>query len=171
MKRILTFLCFALTTLPIAPVNATHPRSRVVVTQFAVPVGVPVAQVSPTLYSMRAYAAPSPSNVSRLSTDDQLLDRLADKLLARLSQRESSVRSQAVGDPNTLFAQKCVRCHSGENPKGGLSLEGPLESLDRGVRQESVLRMLQTDPNKRMPKDAPPLEAQEFQTLFRALFL
>ena len=151
----------------------TPRHSRVIVSLFAVPVGVPIAEVAPAYYSMHGLA--NQPRTASIQSDEELLDRLAEKLAAKLIEsrpvRQVQPQALAESDAKALFQQKCVRCHSGQNAKEGLDLSGEIEQLDRRVRQDSVLRMLERDPNKRMPKGGAPLKANEFQTLFRALVL
>ena len=147
---------------PALPTGATPPTT---VTATAVPVGVPIAQVAPTVYSYRAYA----QQAAGVQLSEDQLDRLADKLAARLGGAKIQAAKQV--DAKAFFATTCVRCHSGDNPKGGLSLEGDIEAIPKADRQESILRMLSQDPALRMPKGQQPLQFDQFETLLRHLML
>jgi mono/diheme cytochrome c family protein len=73
-----------------------------------------------------------------------------------------------------IFERHCVSCHSGERPKGGLDLtvagkalaggeSGPL--LTAGKPDESPLLDYISGDEPAMPKDAPPLKADEIEAI------
>ena len=155
MTNAIKIIMAAMCCVPAYPLHA----GDIVATAVAVPVGVPVAQVAPVQYQLQSHS-------QGLSESD--LNRLADKIAARMGGN----KVQALGvNPQQLFTAKCVVCHKGDNAKGGVSLEGPIEKLDRTLRQDAVLRMVDRDPHRRMPKGQKQLSEDEYVALFRFLFL
>jgi len=65
----------------------------------------------------------------------------------------------------SLVQQSCVKCHSGESPKGKLDLSG---DLSPDVRLKMIGRILADDPAERMPKGKA-LDAQAIGLLIQEL--
>ena len=171
MKRVLIAI-IALAMLPSPSPAACRVKTKVVAqivaTQVAVPlavaVGVPVAEVTPYYYSYAAYAG----GASQTTVD---LDALADKVAARLRTACSPPNGPtpnpaptptpaAATSPKTSAAsivqQRCAVCHSQSDPKGNLSLVNPA-ALDPTSRLKAIRAVL----SEKMPKDGPPLTADE----------
>ena len=159
------FVAFLLTVLLATSAQAGHRGNvvQLVVPQFAVPVGVPVAPVAPAFYSYgqftQSYAG---QPASSRAMEDALAERIAAKVLAIIAGGSVGVRSTATtADAPTIIKQRCIRCHNGPDAKAGLDLDKSLDVWSREIRQEAILRMLSVDPKRRMPKGGDPLEAEE----------
>lgn len=146
--------CGACATATVAAPAATN----FVVTQFAVPVAVPqyVVPIAPQSFvqyggfGASAYSSggqmPAPAGRQPTSSNETLEDRIAAKIVARLT--SSGVLSpEAVP---SLVSRTCAGCHSGAQPKGGLDLSD-VRKLAAEVRLKCVGRVLTDDPNQRMP--------------------
>ncbi len=175
---------------------------QLLVTDFVVPVGVPVAEFAPTFYGLagtgglsglagssiyaqsvaaQQYGALNRAeyqrqlNLNRRLSDPRLAEAIeaAAQVFARQDADAAEVHFQAPPDAPTTAAEvvqrSCVKCHSGESPKGGLDLNTRLSVLDADVRQSIIARVLSPDPKKRMPPKSKPLGVSEQQMLFRAL--
>ncbi len=115
-------------------VRAIVSTSGLTVVPFAVPVAVPVAtvQVPTVLYSYSASGAAHPT--APASTD-------------------IGAHVDTAEEATSIIQQACVRCHGGEAPQAGLSLES-LDGLSREQRLEAVARLVSDDPDLRMPRGA-----------------
>lgn len=51
-----------------------------------------------------------------------------------------------------LVWQRCFKCHQGAAPAGGLDLSGQAGGLDQATRLKAIARLLEDDPERRMPK-------------------
>lgn len=92
--------------------------------QFAVPIGVPVAQVTPAFYSYNATAQTYRPQVQAQSDDAKLFE----EFLTWKKAREVSVRATGV---ETAVFKACSKCHAGPSPKVGFGILGDLTDADR----------------------------------------
>lgn len=143
MFRTLVFLLISACTTAVSADNFHRRNSFVQVRQdgfvvvngvpyvpYAVPVGVPVANLSQATYSLDAtqYTAPKYDHSARASTSDDETKVLLRALIAevRAMKTGSAVQATEAG-PNTappeivlsdVLNTACMRCHSGTSPKG-----------------------------------------------------
>ncbi len=144
--------------------------ANVVAVPVAVSLGVPVAEVAPYYYSYQA-SPPQP-----LAAGDAAIDEIAERVVEKL--RSPSAGGLAAAGPASaphlnpaprasepppahlpaasLVAKRCATCHSGRDPKAGLSLEN-LTALNCETRLKAVRAVL----SEKMPKGGPPLTADE----------
>lgn len=73
-----------------------------------------------------------------------------------------------------ILASRCLKCHGGDDPEGGLNLADRQSAIDSGAivpghpDDSSLLQRVTTsDPSERMPPEGKPLEAQQLATLRR----
>lgn len=114
---------------------------------FANPVHVPVVPLNQQPYVVYGYdqtAAQYAPGVKGLYTADDLADMVAQKLAERIGP-EGNVR--ALAKPS-LVQQACAKCHSGDEPKGGFTIE----AMGDTERLAAIRRVTIADPAKRMPK-------------------
>lgn len=104
-------------------------RQAVIVQQVAVPVYPPV------YYS---------------AGGDIQAEALAEKV-ARLVEGRLALRQQQTAPPASLVAQKCAKCHSGPNAKGGITLDGSALACHQVTE---AIRQIAAD---KMPKGGPVL--------------
>ncbi len=109
-----------------------------IVSSYAVPVGIPVANYAPYTYSTNA--------------GYQDLSPVVNELRALRSEIRAGAMNPnlAAAKPQSLVAQNCASCHSGGAPKAGLDLSN-LEALDDATRLKCVSQILQD----KMPKNKP----------------
>lgn len=117
-----------------------------IVTQFAVPVAVPVA---PQAYFAYPPLPPAPPISAAEASGMQAAD----------------VESDVAGAD--LVRQQCGACHAAESPRGGFQLRNPAELTD-AERVSAVRRLLDDDPGRRMPKGRE-LTSRELGQLIHAL--
>jgi mono/diheme cytochrome c family protein len=115
-------------------------RSLVTV-PFAVPVGIPVAAAQSFSYRYD-YRPPTAYRYGAL-TQEELADRVAEKVIERFSQIE---HLQAIGFRASAVTTHCSACHKGSGAKGGFRLSGRLSP------QQSY-RALQQIVSGAMPKE------------------
>ncbi|RCS49263.1 hypothetical protein DTL42_12055 [Bremerella cremea] len=70
-----------------------------------------------------------------------------------------------------VFASRCVNCHGGQNPGGGLRMDSFAQFIrggDSGApfvpgkpQESMIVRMLKASGNERMPRNGPPLSADQ----------
>lgn len=139
-----------------------HGQGVVVVPQFAVPVGVPIAEPAPSYYSYRTDAPAYQDD--RLNRIEAALEQL---IQLQLSGQQ---RAQAL-TPDAVVKQRCVSCHGGSNPSAGLDLSDfPVAEWDVQLRKKTAyLTHPSTAPGERMPKGKPSLNVTEFNTLWDGL--
>jgi hypothetical protein len=125
-------------------------QQNLVVTQFAVPVAVPqyVVPVAPQSYVQYGSGAIMPTPAGRQATggNDTAEDRIAAKILARLTSA-GVIKSEAIP---SLVSKNCAGCHSGPQPKAGLDLSNP-RTLGADVKLKCIGRVLADDQTQRMP--------------------
>ncbi|HWC88697.1 MAG TPA: c-type cytochrome domain-containing protein [Pirellulales bacterium] len=125
-------------------------QQNLVVTQFAVPVAVPqyAVPVAPQSYVQYGGGAVVPAPAGRQATgaNDTAEDRIAAKILARLTSA-GVIKPEAIP---SLVSKTCAGCHSGPQPKAGLDLS-TLQTLGPDVRLKCIGRVLSDDPGQRMP--------------------
>ena len=140
-----------------------------VATAFAVPIAVPVAPVSFVQYG--SYAAPAYAGVQQgalpqsqyQATQRTYSDYARDYTefiglykawrAANAEDYTASGRSfTPQAEPPSLVHQKCAKCHSGEEPRGGLDLSD-LSALTCKQIVEAVRRVVSDDPKQRMPHE------------------
>jgi len=115
--------------------NALY-RQRVV---YAAPVQAVVAQ---------HYAAPSylqyavGSDIQAEAVAEKIAQKLAPKLQAMLAAPRSDAGTLSVRSPVAapVLSAKCAKCHSGDSPKAGLTLDGSKPVDDASFR--AIVRML-----------------------------
>jgi len=133
MKPILTILFILSACIPAHASKRFAHQNVKVVTQFAVPIGVPVAIAAPVAYANSAtpqYSGPPKS------AEDILLDRLADLVAKRLAVQGGA---QAL-EVKTMFSQKCATCHSQAKPDGR-PVFGSLDTLTAEQRLAAIKSM------------------------------
>lgn len=116
-----------------------------------------------------AAASSKPSSVQREFTFKAQVS--PDGTVNVAPEQNATVRVQGGLTAESVIAQKCANCHSGEDPDGGLDLTKP---VDAGVLSRVLARVTTADPAKRMPKghDGKPGEAlkiDEMAALFQLL--
>ncbi|HZZ73579.1 MAG TPA: hypothetical protein VFE24_15100 [Pirellulales bacterium] len=135
---------------PAAKQAATAQR---VVTEFAVPVAVPVAPYAPVWYGYTLHSPDPPA-------DDALAERVAEKLATRLKLGPPTAGLPTPAKPLAPAvaeaAQRCLRCHAGAKPAGDFNLEH-FEQLAPDRRLLAVQAIV----SEKMPPDAPALSAAE----------
>lgn len=147
-------------------------KTNVVAVPVAVSLGVPVAEVAPYYYSYQAAAPQSPERVASDAAIEEIAARVVEKLRSPsaggLAAASPASAPQSNGVPRSsdpplgrlrggsVVADKCMRCHSGSEPKAGLSLEN-LATLNCETRLKAVRAVL----SERMPKGGPPLTPEE----------
>jgi hypothetical protein len=153
-------------------VESKAAAANVVAVPVAVSLGVPVAEVAPYYYSYQAVAPQSAERVASDAAIEEIAARVAEKLrspsagglaAAGPASAPHSNEPPHLNDPplgrlpgGSLVAEKCARCHSGSEPKAGLSLEN-LAALNCETRLKAVRAVL----SEKMPKGGPPLTAEE----------
>lgn len=122
MKSIVCALIVALTAAPLAAsdCHALY-RHRVVQQVVAVP-----------------YVAPVYYAVGQQLQLEALVEKAVEKKLKTLQSQAPQIQEK----PATLLAAKCARCHSGDAPKGGVTLDGKQPVDDATFR--AVVKMLGT---------------------------
>lgn len=88
--------------------------------------------------------------------EEVLAERVASLVLSKLAAAGARTDSdsqpvEATAATSSLLTTHCAKCHSGENPKGNLSLTS-LEALTCEDRLLAIQRVLHDDETKRMPK-------------------
>lgn len=126
-------------------------------TTFLVPAFVPVAPYSSYYYAQ----VPNP---------EPQVDPENPPLSARV---KASAPQVELTTAEMIVEAKCVKCHSGEHPKGGLSLVVGVDQklsdiLSPDDKQKMLLRVLSTDAKLRMPKGGNQLTTGEFKTLLES---
>ncbi|MCG8449811.1 MAG: hypothetical protein MI725_09565 [Pirellulales bacterium] len=107
------------------------------------------------------------------SREDQLVERISQQVVQELKvERAQKPKASISGQREqssalSVLQQRCTKCHNQDNAKGQFNLDVKLSGLSRGARQKSLLRVLSTDPSRRMPKGQPPLSESEFLALFQ----
>ena len=115
-----------------------------VVTEFAVPIAVPVAAAAPYSYG---YASNAGFDAAGIVGELRALRmELSQARSGGLSPNNSSAASSTVEKPS-LVRQTCAKCHGGAEPKAGVSLDN-LEALDDATRLKAAAAVL----SDRMPK-------------------
>jgi hypothetical protein len=109
--------------------------------------------VAPYVQQVVAYAAPVHYAVGQAIQDDAIAEKIASKVVEKLRAHAPGATATAPGAGTlnikaTLLASKCARCHSGDAPKAGITLDGS-KSVDDGTFR-AVVRMLGT--GKGVPK-------------------
>ena len=91
----------------------------------------------------------------------------------RTSERLVSETVSFYDQIKPLFAIRCYKCHTGENPKGGLLLDSHEHALAGGKSAEAVItpgesdrsalvrRITSSDPDEQMPPKGPRLTEKE----------
>jgi len=140
----------------------TKPKSVLVVPQYAVPVGVPVAPVAQAWYAMQPQAA----QPAQIDPQSDRLDRIEAALeaLVRL-QGGGVVRPLRERTADVVVEERCVACHQPGDAKGGLDLTVGLDALDPVVRKRILFRISTPDDQKRMPKGRPALDSADQELL------
>ena len=134
-------------------------QSNVRFVPFAIPVAVPVAVVNApsVVYGYSGYSA---AYQSRPTVEPQ-----------RVEPQPSLTAAEVV-------TNRCVKCHSGDEPKAGFDLSFDPEALDgqganlieldRDTRYRMLRRIMEPDKRNRMPKGGE-LSREEFDALVDAL--
>lgn len=104
-------------------------------------------QVVQQVYAAPVIAAPVYYSVGQNIQEDALAERIAAKVALKF-QALQAAPIQAQHAKATLLSAKCARCHSGDNAKGGVVLDGSVPVDDGTFR--AVVRMLGT--GKGVPK-------------------
>lgn len=129
---------------------AVPTATGIVVTQFAVPVAVPQYAIPVAPQSYVQYGggqiSPVPSGNQPTGTNDTAEDRIAAKILARLTSA-GVIKPEAIP---SLVSKTCAGCHSGPQPKAGLNLSD-LRTLSPDAKLKSIGRVLADDELQRMP--------------------
>jgi len=144
------FRAFAIQCVLVAGAHAGHHRQVVIIPQgfIAVPFAVPVAVPSYVQYQAIVASSPLP------------------EVSAATATQEATAKAHEAPPPTlSLVAKSCVKCHSGEKPKGKLDLSG---DLSPALRLKAIGRILADDESKRMPKGKP-LDAQAIGLLIQEL--
>jgi hypothetical protein len=119
--------------------NQAVAATPLVVTEFAVPVAVPVAAASPYSYGYATNGGfDSTGIVAELRALRTELSRAGGSNVAA---------SNSVAAKPSLVQQTCAKCHGGPEPKAGVSLEN-LAALDDATRLQAAAAVL----SDRMPK-------------------
>ncbi len=148
-------------------VRSASVSPRFVVTDIAVPIGVPVAVYSSYWYSTGGLVQPAGYAVQQAHPQLQQAQTAqqnnvqAESVPPPLPQRPAE---PMLSPPVRLLSATCVKCHGGAKPKAGLSLEH-LDELTDEQRLKAV-RMVLTE---RMPKGGPRLTAVEAGLILDAL--
>lgn len=150
-------------------------KKNLVVQQFAVPIGVPVASEAQVYYEPQIEYEMRPSQQDRsyaLETprdERSEIERLAAAMvLANDPEFKKKILAQyGPLSADRVIQQRCASCHHGAEAKGGLDLSGGVASFDAGLKQRIVGRILAEDESKRMPKDGE-LSRKEFRALMSA---
>lgn len=109
---------------------------------------------APYVQQVVAYAAPVHYAVGQSIQDDAIAEKIASKVAQKLLAQGvvSGVRATSgavvTNGQSPLLNSKCARCHSADEPKGGITLDGS-KSVDDGTFR-AVVRMLGT--GKGVPK-------------------
>lgn len=158
MKRVCCLMILALCVgVPTARANQAE---KVVVSNFAVPVAVPIAPYSPYYYSSSQVQQTQYSKPPR-SADDILAERIAKKVAALM---RSGNESPVPSGPPTLFAQKCALCHAQGDPEKGKPQLASLETLSDSQRLKAISAVMSGE----MPKGGK-LSADEAAQLVKEL--
>ena len=128
-------------TYPAAPTSAAcHTQAMVqnnneitVAVPFAVPVGVPVAPLSPYFYGYQQIYSPIPQSNGQTNSSDPIAKVGPANDAASVDQSKSNPSQSAPPFPSSLVVTTCAKCHGGQAPKAGLSLEHP-EALNTSDR-------------------------------------
>lgn len=138
------FIVIVLSIALAAPLHATSPCQQLYRRQAVVHYAAPVVAY--------AYAAPVHYAVGQSIQDDAIAEKIASKVAEKLKAMQIAPAAQGsagtLGVKATLLTSKCAKCHSGDDPKGGLTLDGS-KSVDDGTFR-AVVRMLGT--GKGVPK-------------------
>lgn len=127
-------------------------QSNIRFVPFAIPVAVPVAiiNVPSVVYGYSGYSAAYRQQVQPVIEPQKA---------------EAKVSYTAA----EIVTNRCTKCHSGDEPKGGFNLhDANLAELDRDTRFKMLLRIMEPDKGKRMPKDGE-LSREEFDALVDSL--
>jgi hypothetical protein len=125
--------------------------AEIVAVPVAVSIGVPVAAAAPYYYSYQQFA-PQTQSVDV----EAIAARVVEKLRVAEGPRALDTPNTPTPMPATMLVQKCLKCHAGANPKGGLSLEN-LAALSCEIRLKAVRAVLA----EKMPKGGPRLTPEE----------
>jgi hypothetical protein len=132
---------------------AVPAAAGIVVTQFAVPVAVPQYAVPVAPQSYVQYGggqiAPAPSGSQPTNSNETVEDRIAAKILARLTSA-GVIKPEALP---SLVSKTCATCHSGPRPKAGLDLSDA-RTLTPELKLTAINRVLADDEAQRMPPPA-----------------
>ena len=150
------------------PFVVSSPRR--IVTEFAVPVAVPVAPFSPVWYGTSpaqfggtTYGPATDRGPNFSARDSEAwLDQIAEKVAARLSNDAKRQPAPSVG--STLFQERCTICHGGTSPKGKVSFDN-LESLSSELRLRAIRSIL----NGKMPQGGAKVSPEEVGRLIGEL--
>ena len=120
------------------------PVTPLVVTEFAVPIAVPVAAAAPYSYG---YASNAGFGAAGIVNELRALRiELSQVRSGGLSAVNSLAGNSTVEKPS-LVRQTCAKCHGGSEPKAGVSLDN-LAALDDATRLKAAAAVL----SDRMPK-------------------
>jgi hypothetical protein len=122
-------------------------QSGLTIAPFAIPVAVPVATISqPAVFYGYAQYRTAPSTAM-----------------------QPIEPPRPARSAPTMIEQRCAGCHSGPNPKGGVSLGAAISELPREQRLSILERVTSSDPQRRMPLGEPPLTPDELRTVLQEL--
>lgn len=138
-----------------------------VVTQFAVPVAVPVAPMSYVFYRSGGCMVQAPAmQLQPGAAQPQPVPEVGGDKPQPTTGAQPNPQPQPVpaSDPNpqpepvksqsaSLVKEYCGNCHGTTNPKGNLVLDG-VNKLDADHFRSAIGRLLSDDPELRMPKGA-----------------
>lgn len=151
-----------------------HVRSQfiqadVLVTPFAVPVGVPVAPYAGVWYGASA-VQPAPQAQAAQPTVPSDVAALFEEFLrwraGRLEPKaQSPVAAETQADVGAILKAKCAACHSGADPQGGLRMWDDAGALLKLPRHTIDARISTADEKTRMPKGKPPLAPEEAKAI------
>ncbi len=165
------------------PSAAVVVNPALIVTEFAVPVAVPVAPFSPVWYASSAYvqanaigawgAKSAKTNIALASPPEHGESEQIASSAANTSRASRSRVAVAVGKNRSaaeIFERRCTSCHAGQQPQGGLNLQ-QVDAIDlsRTLRQEILVRVTSGDPARRMPPGNEALTSDEFLSLVKEL--
>ncbi len=131
--------------------HAPATDSSQVVTTFAVPVGVPVANLSSGYYSYgQTYQQQYAPQQTQAAVDEALIEKIVERVLQRMGNQQNTTQVVQPQAHLSLVQTHCSKCHVGEEAKGAFSIEG----MDDSQRLHAIRMVLADDPTQRMPKNA-----------------
>ena len=165
------FITSLLTLTCLAPPASAACRTKTIVQNndeiaitvpFAVPVGVPVAPLAPYFYGYQQTYSPRPRSEGQMPLSDTAEKVASADGAPNADQTKSDSWNSAPSLLSSLVVTACAKCHGGQAPKAGLSLEHPeaLSTVDRLRTIHAVATGQMPKGNRLSSKDAQAIIAE-----------